>query len=125
MSHRSLAPALAGIAFLAAAAPAAAGPAPDFAPRHVVVRYDADASRADRSAIQDATGTRFDEDLPGGARTLEIEDGESVRETLAELRRHGDVAYAVPDYEVRAAAFMPNDRGRRSDGLGGWTKLQW
>jgi len=125
MSYRSLVPALATAAALVAATPAAADPSPDFAPRHVVVRYDADASRAERAAIQDATGTGFDQDLPGGARTLEIEDGESVRETLAELRRHDDVAYAVPDYEVRAAAFMPNDPGRRGDGLGGWTKLQW
>src|SRR5918995_365396 len=31
----------------------------------------------------------------------------------------------APDYVVRAAGFMPNDPGRRSDGLGGWTKLQW
>src|SRR5215204_951661 len=125
MSYRSLVPALATAAALVAATPAAADPSPDFAPRHVVVRYDADASRAERAAIQDATGTGFDQDLPGGARTLEIEDGESVRETLAELRRQDDVAYAVPDYEVRAAAFMPNDPGRRGDGLGGWTKLQW
>src|SRR5215204_1501675 len=125
MSYRSLVPALATAAALVAATPAAADPSPDFAPRHVVARYDADASRAERAAIQDATGTGFDQDLPGGARTLEIEDGESVRETLAELRRHDDVAYAVPDYEVRAAAFMPNDPGRRGDGLGGWTKLQW
>src|SRR5215217_9323292 len=125
MSHRSLVPALAGIAFLAAAAPAAAGPTPDFAPRHVVVRYDADASRADRAAIQGATGTRYDEDLPGGARTLAIEDGESVRQTLGELRRHDDVAYAVPDYEVRAAGFIPNDPGRNTDAAGDWRKLQW
>jgi serine protease len=75
--------------------------------------------------VQHATGTAFDEDLPGGARTLEIEDGDSVRETLAELRRHDGVAYAVPDYEVRAAGFIPNDPGRRTDIAGGWTKLQW
>ena len=125
MFHRSLVPALAGMAVLAPAAPAAADPSPQFAPRHIVVRYDADASRADRAQIQDATGTSFDEDLPGGARTLRIEDGESVRETLDELRRHDEVAYAVPDYEVRAAGFIPNDPGRRGDGVGGWTKLQW
>jgi serine protease len=29
----------------------------------------------------------------------------------------------VPDYEVRASAFIPNDPGR--DDLGGWRKLQW
>ena len=122
MPYRSLAPALAAIALLAAAAPAQA--APGFAPGHVVVRYDGDATRADRAAVQDKTGTSFDEDLPGGARTLAIEDGESVRETLAELRARDDVAYAVPDYEVRAAAFIPNDPGRTRE-AGGWRRLQW
>ena len=125
MSPRSLVPALATAAALAAAAPAPAAAAPDFAPRHVVVRYDGDATRADRAVIQRTTGTEFDQDLPGGARTLAIEDGESVRETLDELRRHDDVAYAVPDYEVRAAGFMPNDPGRRNDAAGDWKKLQW
>lgn len=124
MSLRSLLPALAATAALAAAAPAAAAPAPDYAPKHVVVRYDGDASRSDRAKIQDATGTRFDQDLPGGARTLKIEDGESVKETLAELRRRDGVAYAVPDYEVRAAAFFPNDPGKAKE-PGGWSKLQW
>ena len=124
MSLRFIVPALASTAALAAATPAVAAPDPDFAPGHVVVRYDADADRTDRAQIQEATGTSFDQDLPGGARTLEIEDGESVKETLAELRRHDDVAYAVPDYEVRAAAFIPNDPGADRE-AGGWRKLQW
>src|SRR5918997_1402770 len=99
MPFRFLVSAIAAIAALTAAAPAAA--APDFAPRHVVVRYDGDASRSARAAIQERTGTRYDEDLPGGARTLAIEDGDSVDETLAELRGDDDVASAHPDYEVR------------------------
>ena len=122
MSHRSLAPVLAAIAALALAAPAVA--APEFAPRHVVVRYDGDATRADRATAQQTTGTRFEADLPGGARTLEIADGETVEETLDELRRRDDVVYAVPDYEVRAAAFIPNDPGRTRE-AGGWRRLQW
>src|SRR4051794_24669708 len=115
MSPRSLVPALAAAAVLAAAAPASAAGSPDFAPAHVVVRYDGDASQTDRAAVQKATGTGFDQDLPGGARTLTIKDGESVSETLAELRHHHHVDYAVPDYEVRAAGFIPNDPGRRTD----------
>jgi serine protease len=122
MTHRYLLPALAAVAFLAAAAPAVA--APDYAPRHVVVRYDGDAARVDRASVQDRTGTSFEADLPGGARTLEIKDGDSVRETLKELRRQDGVAYAVPDYEVRKAAFIPNDPGRERT-PGGWRKLQW
>jgi serine protease len=124
MSLRSIVPALVTTAVLVAAAPAAAGNTPDFAPRHVVVRYDSDSSRTDRARVQNATGTRFDEDLPGGARTLKIKDGDSVKTTLAELRRHRAVDYAVPDYEVHASAFIPNDPGNGSE-VAGWRKLQW
>jgi serine protease len=124
MHLRSLVPALALGTALAAAAPAPAAATPEFAPRHVVVRYSADATRADRAAVQKATGTRFDKDLPGGARTLAIRDGDSVRATLEELRGHHAVHYAVPDYQVRKAGFIPNDPGR--EGVpGGWRKLQW
>ena len=124
MHYRSFVPAIALGAALTVAAPAPAVAAPDFARGHVVVRYDADATRADRAAVQERTGTRFDEDLPGGHRTLRIEDGQSVTETLAELRRDDDVAYANPDYEVRAAEFIPNDPGR-GDEPGDWRELQW
>jgi serine protease len=124
MSLRSIVPALVTSAMLVAAAPAAAANTPDFAPRHVVVRYDANASRTYRAQVQHATGTRFEEDLPGGARSLAIADGDSVKKTLTELRRHRDVAYAVPDYEVHASAFIPNDPGS-DDEVGGWRKLQW
>jgi serine protease len=89
------------------------------------VRYDGELSRADRAAIQRKTGTRFEDDLPGGGRTLVIKDGDSVEKTLAELRRAKGVRHANPDYEVRAAGFMPNDPGRRGDTAGGWSKLQW
>ena len=122
MFRRPLVPALAAIAALALAAPAAA--APDYSSRHVVVRYDGDATRADRASVQGRTGTSFGEDLPGGARTLEIRDGDSVEETLDELRKDDDVAYAVPDYEVRASAYIPNDPGRGRT-PGGWRRLQW
>src|SRR5829696_1243593 len=124
MSPRSLLPVLATAVVLVAADAAPAAPAPDYAPRQVVVRYDPDASRATRAAIQAATGTHFDEDLPGGARTLEIDDGDSVKKTLDELRRHDGVAYAVPDYDVHAAGFIPNDPGRANES-GGWRQLQW
>ena len=124
MPIRSLVPAIAASVAVLATAPAPAAAGPDFAPRHVVVRYEADATRADRAAIQERTGTRYDEDLPGGHRTLRIADGESVTETLAELRRSDDVAYANPDYEVRAAEFIPNDPGRGSE-PGAWRELQW
>ena len=124
MPFRFLVPAIAAAAAVIAAVPAAAGAAPDYAPRHVVVRYDADASRADRAKVQERTGTRHDAGLAGGHRALRIADGESVEETLAELRRSGDVASAHPDYVVRAADFIPNDPGRGVE-PGGWRQLQW
>jgi serine protease len=124
MPARSLAPAIALAAVFAATAPAAAAAEPGFAPGQVVVRYQPDVTREQRAAIQKATGTRFGEDLPGGGRTLVIKDGASVRETLAELRRHGGVRHANPDYEVRKADFIPNDPGRATE-PGGWRELQW
>jgi serine protease len=52
----------------------------------------------------------------GGARVHRIEDGDSVRQTIAELRDKPGVEYAVPNHIARAAQFVPNDPGFR---------LQW
>src|SRR4051794_9373444 len=110
--------ALAAAAVLAA--PAAASAA-DVVPGKVIVRYKGDATRSERAAVQRRTGTRFGTRLPGGSRTLEIHDGDSVAKTIADLNHHEKVAYAVPDYQVHAAEFVPNDPGRGS----GWQQLQW
>jgi serine protease len=113
-------------ALVAAAAlglPALASAAP-VVPGKVIVRYKGDASRHERAAVQERTGTRFSMRLPGGSRTLKIADGETVGETVQELNRHDDVAYAVPDYKVHAAGFVPNDPGRGTT-PGGWQQLQW
>jgi serine protease len=115
-------------ATLAAAllAPQAAGAA-DYSPGSVIVRYDDDATRADRARVQDQTGTGFEEAVGGGARELAIEDGESVRATVAELNDDPDVDYAVPDYRIAKAQapapFVPNDPGR--GGPDRWRELQW
>jgi serine protease len=93
-------------------------------PDKVIVRYKGDASRHERATVQERTGTRFSMRLPGGSRTLKIEDGETVAKTVADLNSHDDVAYAVPDYKVHAAGFVPNDPGR-SGAAGGWQQLQW
>src|SRR5437763_15633330 len=95
--------------------------AADVVPGKVIVRYKAGATRAERAAVQRRTGTRFGTRLPGGARTLVIHDGDSVDKTIAQLDRHEKVAYAVPDYQVHAAGFEPNDTGRGK----GWQPLQW
>jgi serine protease len=124
MRPRLILPA-AALALTLAAPSAAAGQG--FAPDRVVVRYDDGTSRAARRDVQRATGTGFERRLPGGTRTLEIEDGETVGETVAELRANPHVDYAVPDHRLTAAQlpppFIPNDPGR--GGPGGWQDLQW
>jgi serine protease len=95
--------------------------AADVVPGKVIVRYKSDATRAERAHVQRRTGTRFGTVLPGGSRTLKIADGASVATTVNELRAHQKVAYAVPDYRVHAAGFLPNDAGRGH----GWEPLQW
>jgi subtilisin family serine protease len=48
--------------------------------------------------------------LPGGTVRLTVADGESVEETISELRADPRVTYAVPNFVARASAF-PNDPG--------------
>jgi serine protease len=95
--------------------------AAEVVPGKVIVRYKRDATRAQRAHVQARTGTRFGTVLPGGSRTLNITDGDSVATTVGELNANQKVAYAVPDYRVHAAAFQPNDPGRGQ----GWRALQW
>jgi len=90
-----------------AAAPAGAAEA---IPGEVIVRYAPGAERAERATVQRQTGTRFEEKVFGGSRRLEIRDGDSVRDTARELERDPRVAYAQPNYRVRAS-FVPNDPG--------------
>ena len=99
-----------------------------YAGDHVVVRYDDGVSRAVRADVQRDTGTAVGDILPGGARTLTIEDGESVAETVAELESEPGVEYAVPDFRLRKAQtapapFVPNDPGRGNGQ--DWRGLQW
>jgi serine protease len=94
------------VALLALAAPAVAT---DYVRGEVIVRYEDGTSASAESALEDATGTEEAESLPSGATQLEIEDGESVHETLAELRSDSKVKYAVANYVARASQFLPND----------------
>jgi serine protease len=76
-------------ALLTPALPAAAD---DYVPGEVVVKYEGGA----------------------GARVHQIDDGDSVRETIAELRDNPRVKYAVPNHIARASqTFTPNDPGFR------------
>ncbi len=79
------------LALLLLAGPAAAA---DYVPGEVIVKY--------RES--------------GPAEQLEIEDGETVAQTVEELRDRPDVTYAAPNLLAHAASFIPNDPG---------VSLQW
>jgi serine protease len=96
------------IAFLALASPAAAA---EYVPDEVIVRYERGTSTTARTAVEQAAGLREKDALAGGVQHLHIADGESVRSTIAELRRDPHVHYAVPNHIARASQFTPNDPG--------------
>jgi serine protease len=107
-NRRLLTLALMALPVLAAPAEAA-----DYVPGEVIVRYEDGTSRTVEAAVEQTTGTGTQAVLPGGSEQLAIRDGESVRETVAELREDPNVAYAVPNHVARAAQFIPNDPGVR------------
>ena len=118
-------PLLTAAALLSSLAAAPSSNAAEVAPAHVLVRFDGSAGHTDRVRVAEATGTGSAVPVAGGTRELEIKDGESVAETVAELRAQPGVADARPDYVVHKAAsgFFPNDPGRGD--AGDWRKLQW
>ncbi len=78
-------------AVLALLIPAGSAAAADYVPGEVVVKRDGQS-----------------------ARVHQIRDGDSVRETIAELRDDAGVKYAVPNHIARASQqFTPNDPGFR------------
>jgi serine protease len=88
----------------------------DYVPDEVIVHYEDGTSGGVAARVAEAAGTDPIEPLPGGSEQLQIDDGESVRETIEELRADPNVVYAVPNWKARAAAGPPNDPGFR---------LQW
>ena len=92
-------------------------------PGEVVVKYDDGTTRAQRAAVQAATGTGRPEPIARQSRVLEVRDGQSVEETVRELRGKGAVEYAAPNLIARAAGYVPDDPGR--GGAGGWQGVQW
>jgi serine protease len=110
--------------FAVPGAAVAAGDGPGYVPGEVVVRYERSADRADRAAVQRQTGVGRPEVFAPRTRKLTIRDGESVAETLKELRARPEVATAAPNPIARAAAFVPPDPGN-AGAPGGWQALQW
>ena len=82
----------AAVLVLAAATPASA--APSYVPGEVLVKYRGAAAAKAPGAVQ--------------SRTVKVERGATVRETVGELRKDPAVAYAVPNYIARAS-LVPND----------------
>jgi serine protease len=118
---------------IVAAAAALAGPAvagaevgptaraAGYVPGEVVVRY---ARGADQAAVERAAGVGAARTLAPRTRELRITDGESVAETVRELRALPEVVTAAPNATARVAGFIPSDPGS-SGAEGGWQELQW
>ena len=90
--------------------------AADYVPDEVLVGYEQGTGGGVAANVAAEAGTEPVADLPGGSEQLQIEDGDSVRETIAELRQDPNVKYAVPNWHAHAAAEVPNDPNFR---------LQW
>src|SRR3954452_1139078 len=122
---------------IAAALLVTAGPAAAQAPVHaaqapgkVIVRYAPGSTHVERMRVQRKVRARtLAGGVPGGARELAVGAGMSIDSTVAALRKHPSVAYAVPDYVAHASqvqtppAFIPNDPGR--GGAANWQAVQW
>lgn len=121
-------------AWAASAAPSAAGPLPahaaggagaaPYVPGEVIVQYAPGTRAGARRAIQRKAGTGAPE-LAGdaGTQVLKIRDGQTVEQTLVQLRVQPGVLSAVPNYIAHATAFYPRDPG--FGGRRGWMRLQW
>ncbi len=127
-SHRLrllLVPALASMALPSAAAAADPPTArASYVPGEVVVRYERSADRAARAAVQRETGVGGPRVFAPRTRALTIRDGQTVAETLRELRARPEVATAAPNPIARATGFIPSDPGKAGV-PGGWQQIQW
>jgi serine protease len=100
------------LALAALALPASAS-ASDYAPDEVIVHYEDGTTVSAASAARADVGTAAEQSLPGDSEQLAIEDGDSVRETISELKDDPNVAYAVPNWRAHAAALPSDDPGSR------------
>ncbi|MGH2945887.1 MAG: S8 family serine peptidase [Solirubrobacteraceae bacterium] len=95
-----------------------------YVPGEILVRYSPEADRRDRTAVQRETGVGAPRAFAPRTRVLQITDGQSVAETVRELRARPEVASAAPNHIARISAFFPNDPGE-GDTHGGWQQMQW
>jgi serine protease len=96
-----------------------------YVPGEVIVRYAPSATRRVRAAAQRSTGAGRPHVFAPRTRVLQIRDGESVRDTIAELERRPGVLTASPNWVARVSAFVPDDPGQPGNPPGGWQGVQW
>jgi len=96
---------------------------PAYVPGRVLVGYAstlAPAHGARMIGIRSAAGAE-----DPASRIVRVPRGQTLWDTIAELRRQPGVAYAVPDYIAhQAGGWIPNDRGNTHHPQG-WEQLQW
>lgn len=97
---------------------------PAYVPDEVIVHYAADADARTRAAARTGTGTGDLDTFAPRTGVVEIQDGESVAETMAELERRPGVLRATPNWLAHASAALFNDPGKTGT-TGGWQDLQW
>jgi subtilisin family serine protease len=94
---------------LAAPADAPGTAARDAVDGQLVVRFREGVNRAERAEAVGETGGRIAQNLllPGAA-VVEVSEGQTVEDAVAELESDPDVLYAEPNY-IRHATAVPND----------------
>jgi len=95
-----------------------------YVPGEVIVRYERSAGKAARARVQRATGVANPRVFAPRTRALTIKDGQSVAETLRELRARPEVATAAPNTIASVSSYIPSDPGNAGV-AGGWQQLQW
>jgi hypothetical protein len=81
-------------------------------------------SPREEKAVQRAAGVGAPKAFAPRTRVLNIRDGQSVEQTVAELRARPEVATAAPNVRAHLAGFIPKDPGNARV-AGGWQELQW
>jgi serine protease len=72
-----------------------------------------------------ARDTGASEAMSDTSQIVRVPRGQTVWQTIAQLRRQRGVAYAVPDYIAhQAGSWIPDDRGD-TERRQGWQRLQW
>jgi serine protease len=108
----------------AADTPVNVGPGATDVAGQVVVRYRKGVTGGERAQIQRAVGIGAAQPFAPHTRVLRIRDGDSVADTVRQLREQPEVATAAPNKVAHASDYIPDDPGA-SGRPGGWQELQW